>query len=151
MSRSRNTNSMMANPTPAIPAEPKAPVMSVAPVAPVAPAAPVVSAALVAPVVPVAPTVHVTPTVPVSQSEKPEKFSGTDFKRWQQKMLFYLTTLHLTRYLYYEEALKQKEGDAADFQTMAAIDAWKQEDFLCKNYILNGLDNMLYNVYSMKE
>ena len=34
---------------------------------------------------------------------------------------------------------------------MATIDAWKQGDFLCKNYILNGLDNMLYNVYSVKE
>ena len=65
-------------------------------------------------------------------------------------MLFYLTTLHLARYLY-EEALKQKEGDVADFQKVAAIDAWKQGDFLCKNYILNGLDNMLYNVYSVKE
>ena len=51
-------------------------------------------------------------------------------------MLFYLTTLHLARYLY-EEAPKQKEGDAADFQTVAAIDAWKQGDFLCKNYIMN--------------
>ena len=65
-------------------------------------------------------------------------------------MLFYLTTLHMARYLY-EEAPKQKEGDAADFQTVAAIDAWKQGDFLCKNYILNGLDNMLYNVYSVKD
>ena len=27
--------------------------------------------------------------------EKPEKFNGDDFKRWQQKMLFYLTTLNL--------------------------------------------------------
>ncbi|KAK3035210.1 hypothetical protein RJ639_034598 [Escallonia herrerae] len=26
--------------------------------------------------------------------------------------------------------------------------AWKHSDFLCKNYILNGLDNALYNVYS---
>ena len=25
---------------------------------------------------------------------------------------------------------------------------WKHSDFLCRNYILNGLDNMLYNVYS---
>ena len=24
----------------------------------------------------------------------------------------------------------------------------KHSDFLCKNYILNGLDNTLYNVYS---
>ena len=144
MPRSRNTNSVMANPTPAIPAEPEAPIALMALVVPVVPAAPV------APIVPVAPTVHVTPTIPVSQAEKPEKFSGTDFKRWQQKMLFYLTTLHMTRYLY-EEAPKQKEGDAADFQTVAAIDAWKQGDFLCKNYIMNGLDNMLYNVYSVKE
>ncbi|PHT50518.1 Auxin-induced protein [Capsicum baccatum] len=45
--------------------------------------------------------------------EKPEKFSGIDFKRWQQKMIFYLTTLCLQ---------------------------W--------NYILSGLQDDLYNVYS---
>ena len=28
------------------------------------------------------------------------------------------------------------------------MDAWKHLDFLCKNYILNGLENTLYNVYS---
>ena len=71
MSRSRNTNVVMANPTPAILAEPEAPVTSIAPVASVAPFMPM------APVVPVTPTVHVTPTVLVSQAEKPEKFSGT--------------------------------------------------------------------------
>nr|GEW26159.1 retrotransposon protein, putative, Ty1-copia subclass [Tanacetum cinerariifolium] len=27
--------------------------------------------------------------------EKPEKFKGFDFRRWQQKMLFYLTSLHV--------------------------------------------------------
>ncbi|KAK3024216.1 hypothetical protein RJ639_044685 [Escallonia herrerae] len=31
---------------------------------------------------------------------------------------------------------------------MAAVDAWKHSNVLCKNYILNGLDNALYNVYS---
>ena len=108
MPRPRNTNSVMANLTPAILAE------SEAPVAPMAPAMSVDPAAPVAPVVPVAPTMHVTPIVLVSQAEKLEKFSGTDFKRWQQKMLFYLTTLHMAKYLY-EEAPKQKEGDAADF------------------------------------
>ncbi|KAL0352509.1 UNVERIFIED_CONTAM: hypothetical protein Scaly_1639600 [Sesamum calycinum] len=48
-----------------------------------------------------------------AQGERPEKFSGNDFKRWHQKMLFYLTTLNLAR-----------------------------------NYILNGLSDTLYNVYS---
>ena len=33
--------------------------------------------------------------VPINHGEKPEKFNGTKFKRWQQKMLFYLTTLNL--------------------------------------------------------
>ncbi|PHT73318.1 Beta-amyrin synthase [Capsicum annuum] len=44
-------------------------------------------------------------------AEKPEKFLGIDFKRWQQKMFFYLTTL-------------------------------------CLNYILSGLQDNLYSVYS---
>ncbi|KAK3016694.1 hypothetical protein RJ639_007099 [Escallonia herrerae] len=39
-------------------------------------------------------------------------------------------------------------GENPDWQTVAAVDAWKHSDFLCKNYILNGLDNALYNVYS---
>ena len=67
--------------------------------------------------------------------EKPEKFDGTEFKRWQQKMLFYLTTLHLARFL---------QEDPPE----PATDAWTQCDFFCRNYILNGLDDSLYNVYS---
>ena len=30
---------------------------------------------------------------------------------------------------------------------VAAVEAWKHADFLCRNYLLNGLDNTLYNVY----
>lgn len=40
-----------------------------------------------------------TPIVLMNHEEKPEKFNGTDSKRWQQKMLFYLTTLNLTKFL----------------------------------------------------
>ena len=41
--------------------------------------------------------VPVNPTVSMSHGEKLEKFHGTDFKSWQQSMLFYLTTLSLTK------------------------------------------------------
>ncbi|KAL0367371.1 UNVERIFIED_CONTAM: hypothetical protein Sradi_3627200 [Sesamum radiatum] len=34
-----------------------------------------------------------------AQGERPEKLSGNDFKRWHQKILFYLTSLNLTRFL----------------------------------------------------
>ncbi|KAK3035364.1 hypothetical protein RJ639_033648 [Escallonia herrerae] len=81
----------------------------------------------------------------VGLGERLEKFNGKDFKRWQQKMLFYLTTLNLARFLQ-EDA--PDLGENPDRQTVVTADAWKHSDFLCKNYILNGLDNALYNVYS---
>ena len=37
-------------------------------------------------------------TIPVNHAERPEKFNGLNFKRWQQKMMFYLTTLNLARF-----------------------------------------------------
>ncbi|XP_022871952.1 uncharacterized protein LOC111391042 [Olea europaea var. sylvestris] len=36
-------------------------------------------------------------------------------------------------------------------ESIIALDAWKHSNFLCKNYILNALDNTLYGVYSSKE
>lgn len=39
------------------------------------------------------------PMVPVNHNEKSEKFTGVNFKTRQQKMLFYLTTLYLARFL----------------------------------------------------
>ena len=96
------------------------------------------------------PTVVPPPTpvmalMTVSRGEKPEKFNGIEIKRWQQKMLFYLTTLNLARFLQ-EDAPALKENEI-DRQVVAAVEAWKHADFLCRNYLLNGLDNTLYNVY----
>ena len=81
----------------------------------------------------------------LSHGERPEKFNGTDFKRWQQKMLFYLTTLGLAKFLT-EDApeVGELEPDAIKVE---AANSWKNSDFMCKNYILNVLDNSLYNVY----
>ncbi|XXG55186.1 hypothetical protein AAC387_Pa03g2908 [Persea americana] len=67
--------------------------------------------------------------VMVNHGEKPEKFNGTEFKRWQQKMLFYLTTLNLARFLH-EEAPALK-ADETDKQVVATVEAWKHTDFLC--------------------
>ncbi|GJS73335.1 pol polyprotein [Tanacetum coccineum] len=72
----------------------------------------------------------VTNTV-ANHVEKPEKFNGQNLKRWQQKMFFYLTTLNLARFL--NETAPQVEPSA--------------EEFLCHNYVLNGLVDSLYNVY----
>ncbi|XP_075650852.1 uncharacterized protein LOC142621481 [Castanea sativa] len=63
-----------------------------------------------------------------------------------KNMLFYLTTLNLAKFLH-ENSPKLKENET-DRQVVVVVEAWEHADFLCKNYILNGLDNTLYNVYS---
>ncbi|XP_070030548.1 uncharacterized protein [Nicotiana sylvestris] len=77
------------------------------------------------------------------------KFSSIDFKRWQMKMLFYLTTLSLQRFIK-EDPLVLAEGTPDD-ERFVVTEAWKHSDFLCKNYILSCLEDSLYNVYSVME
>ena len=36
-----------------------------------------------------------------------------------------------------------------DKEKLAAVDAWNHSDFMCRSYVLNGLENTLYNVYSL--
>ncbi|KAL7246028.1 hypothetical protein ACSBR2_001206 [Camellia fascicularis] len=69
----------------------------------------------------IAPTPSSVVIVPVNHNEKSEKFLGTNFKRWQQKMLFYLTTLNLARFLR-ENAPTLNEGET-DRQMVNTIDA----------------------------
>ena len=85
----------------------------------------------------------------VLPGEKPEKFNGLNFKRWQHKILLYLTILNLARFLI-EDALKLKE-DERDIQVISAVDAWKHFDFLCRNDVMNVLIDSLYNVYLDKK
>nr|GEX15807.1 enoyl-[acyl-carrier-protein] reductase [NADH], chloroplastic [Tanacetum cinerariifolium] len=45
------------------------------------------------------PTGALITNIVANHAERPKKFNGQNFKRWQQKMFFYLTTLGLTRFL----------------------------------------------------
>ena len=81
-----------------------------------------------------------------NHDEKPEKFKGLDFKRWQQKMLFYLTTMNLAHIV--REDVPKTDENPVTKETMLTIDAWKQSDFFFRNYILNRLDDTLYDIYS---
>ncbi|GJX64038.1 zinc finger, CCHC-type containing protein [Tanacetum coccineum] len=69
----------------------------------------------------------VTNTV-VNHAERPEKFNGQNFKRWQQKMFFYLTTLCLARFL--KETVPQveppAEGHSSNAQAVQATTTAKE-------------------------
>ncbi|GMP25276.1 hypothetical protein CsSME_00002222 [Camellia sinensis var. sinensis] len=66
-------------------------------------------------------------TIPVNHNEKSKKFNGTKFKRWQQKMLFYLTTLNLARFV--KENAPALSEDETDRQAIVVVEAWKHSDF----------------------
>ena len=94
-------------------------------------------------------TVNNTNTLSVSKNssnEKLDKFNGTDFKRWQQKMLFYLTTMNLANIT--REEVPKATTDPPTREMLLTIEAWMQSDFLYRNYILNRLENNLYDIYS---
>ncbi|XP_070055477.1 uncharacterized protein [Nicotiana tomentosiformis] len=86
---------------------------------------------------------------PPAPSEKPKKLFGIDFKQWQQKMFFYLTTLSLQKFI--KEDVPVLPESTPENERFMVTEAWKHSDFLCKNYIISGLEDDLYNVYSNVE
>ena len=62
----------------------------------------------------------------LAPAEKPAKFSGVDFKRWHQKMFFYLTTLSLQN----ENVPVMSDETLAD-ERFLVTEAWTHSDFLC--------------------
>ncbi|GKE67145.1 hypothetical protein Tco_1521306 [Tanacetum coccineum] len=85
----------------------------------------------------------VTNTV-ANHAEKPEKFNGQNFKRWQQKMFFYLTTLNLARFLKetapqesLERKYKTEDADTKKFVVARFLD-YKMVD--SKNVITHVQD-----------
>ncbi|GJZ01006.1 hypothetical protein Tco_0518967 [Tanacetum coccineum] len=70
----------------------------------------------------------VTNTV-ANHAERPKKFNGQNFKRWQQKMFFYLTTLGIAWFL--KETVPQVEPPAKDplynvyCKTMTTKELWE--------------------------
>ncbi|KAK4353372.1 hypothetical protein RND71_028890 [Anisodus tanguticus] len=52
--------------------------------------------------------------------EHPEKFMGSNFKRWQHKMLFYLTVMGMTRFLTEDPPQSGDEVDPSPIETAVA-------------------------------
>ncbi|XP_060972678.1 uncharacterized protein LOC133038526 [Cannabis sativa] len=87
---------------------------------------------------------------------KPFRFEGLHFKRWRQKMLFFLT---MKKVAYVLTVLKpvvsetpppaEKKDEVEKYESQVKErDSWVENDFLCKNFILNGLSDDLYDYYN---
>lgn len=61
------------------------------------------------------------------------------------RCFFYLTTLSLTRFIK-KESFIVGDGET-NINRMYTYYVWNQSNFMYRNYILNYLDDVLYNVY----
>ena len=75
----------------------------------------------------------------------PNQFDGKGFKTWQKKMLFFLATMKLEKFLQEDKPLMPYGID--DVHSLATVDIWVHSDFICKGYILGRLIDPLYRVY----
>ncbi|XP_062114213.1 uncharacterized protein LOC133825265 [Humulus lupulus] len=80
---------------------------------------------------------------------KPFRFEGNHFKRWKQKMLFFFRMKNVNFALTTDKPTvsENAENDEKDKQTNG-LEAWVENDFLCRNFILNGLSDDLYYYYN---
>ncbi|XP_076914229.1 uncharacterized protein LOC143573157 [Bidens hawaiensis] len=76
--------------------------------------------------------------------KNPKSSRVSTLRGGQQQMFFYLTTLNLAQFLEKTAPIPTAQDDA---QSVSALDAWKHSEFLCRNYVHNGLADPLYNVY----
>lgn len=79
-------------------------------------------------------------------AEKQKRFKGDDFKIWQQKLIFSLTTLNLTRILKEDCLITPPKVVTPEIEV--ANHAWMNTNFLFCNYIfISAFEDTLYDVY----
>ncbi|GJW57689.1 hypothetical protein Tco_0104420 [Tanacetum coccineum] len=65
----------------------------------------------------------------VANFSKLDKFEGVDFRRWQKKMHFLLSTMNV---------IKKKSK-------------WENYDYVCRGIIFNGMSDPLFDIYQFVE
>ncbi|CAL1369645.1 unnamed protein product [Linum trigynum] len=77
--------------------------------------------------------------------KRPFRFVGVNFRRWRQKIEFYLTTKKLAHCL--TSMPVELPEEATDEERVVSAKE-REHDFLCKNYILSGMAEDLYDYYA---
>nr|GEV51306.1 zinc finger, CCHC-type [Tanacetum cinerariifolium] len=71
---------------------------------------------------------------------KQDKFEGHDFRRWQKKMHFLLTTVLTT--------LMPELLEDATVEAIRIRAKWENDDYICRGHILNGMSDSPIHVYT---
>nr|GEV33967.1 zinc finger, CCHC-type [Tanacetum cinerariifolium] len=80
----------------------------------------------------------------IAKFKKLDKFEGNDFRRWQKKMHFVLTTLKVVYVL--SNPMPEFVEDETLEQTKKRC-KWENDDYICRGHILNGMSDALFDVH----
>lgn len=75
---------------------------------------------------------------------KLDQFDGGNFRRWQKKMHFLLTTLKVVYVLTTPYPEEQEDETVEQIRTRTK---WENDDYICRGHILNALSDSLFDVY----
>ncbi|KAK9756619.1 hypothetical protein RND81_01G109700 [Saponaria officinalis] len=73
--------------------------------------------------------------------EKLDKFKGVNFRRWQKKMQFLLTTLKV---VYVCSTPMPKVVDDSLVEELRERNKWENDDYIYRRHILKGMSDSLY-------
>nr|KAJ0225330.1 hypothetical protein LSAT_V11C100025160 [Lactuca sativa] len=82
-----------------------------------------------------------------SKFEKLNKFEGQDFRRWQKKMKFRLTTLKVVYVLSTPMPVLPESVEDEPLEATRRRSKWENDDYICHGHILNGMSDSLFDIY----
>ncbi|GKC20260.1 hypothetical protein Tco_1022410 [Tanacetum coccineum] len=84
-----------------------------------------------------------------SSFTKLEKFKGVDFRRWQKKMHFMLSSMSVVYVL--TTPMPEEGGENPIVEQVRKRAKCDNDDYVCKGLILNGMSDFLFDVYQNVE
>ena len=84
-----------------------------------------------------------------SNFAKLDKFEGVDFRRWQKKMHFLLSSMSVVYVL--TTPIPEDHGDDATMEQVRRRAKWDNDDYICRGLILNGMTDSLFDIYQNVE
>ncbi|GJU56589.1 hypothetical protein Tco_1230303 [Tanacetum coccineum] len=84
-----------------------------------------------------------------SNFAKLDKFEGVDFRRWQKKMHFLLSSMSVLYVL--TTPIPDNGGDNPTVEQVRKRANWANDDYVCRGLILNGMSDPLFDIYQNVE
>ncbi|GJW89410.1 hypothetical protein Tco_0164750 [Tanacetum coccineum] len=84
-----------------------------------------------------------------SNFAKLDKFEGVDFRRWQKKMHFLLSSMSVVYVL--TTPIPEDSGDDPTVEQVRKRAKWGNDDYVCRGLTLNGMSDSLFDIYQNVE